>query len=421
MKRLLSIIFLILLIIFFFLYFKKEEDVIENEKKLEIVLEKELVNITDYYVYGNHFNIEGNINLNNSDIKNYSLILKNSKKEIKLDCIFQNKDNSITFKTSDYINKGINLDDLKIGNWSLFIKYQDDNTNKYYGFINNTHYDDIEYYTITKNNTNNKINIIFDKNNNFVNFIVKKSSLPDDVYDITIDPGHGGVDTGASGRYEGVIYNEADLTLKIAIQLKKDLEKNGYKVKLTRENDMDIDNYGDTGRSVIPNKYHSKLCLSLHLNSGNSEMSYGGLEIYTPNDVDYSLARLLASNLSSVLDVSKKKFNRIENGIYFNGFTKESIQELNEQYLKQKYNIYDIKIGAPEMFMIREVGGKATYAYVDGRNSKHGKNIFYNSNQTAESYLLELGYITYSNDLKKIIEKGNLISEQIKKAITDYY
>lgn len=418
MKKVLSIIVFVLLIVFFFLYFNKKNDLIENSK-VEFDLEEELANITDYYVYGNHFNIEGNINLSSYDLKKYSLILKNNQQEIKLDCSFKISNNEIHFKTSDLINKGINLDSLKVGRWTLFIKYEDGDINKYYGFINKTDYDNIEYFTMTKNNMNNKIDIIFNEDAH-VDFVIEKSSLPENVYDIVIDPGHGGIDTGATGKYEGVVYNEADITLKLALQLKKSLEKKGYKVKLTRENDRDIDNYGEEGRAVIPNKYHAKLCLSLHLNSENGKMNYGGLEVYTPNNIDYTFARLLVSNLSSVMDVSKKKFNRIENGIYFNGFTKESIQELNAQYQKQNYQMYDIKVGAPEMFMIREVGGRMTYAYVDGRNTKHGKNLFYNSNQTAESYLLELGYITYSDDLENIIKKGNTISEKIGQTIMDY-
>lgn len=40
--------------------------------------------------------------------------------------------------------------------------------------------------------------------------------------------------------------------------------------------------------------------------------------------------------------------------------------------------------------MLRETGGIATKAYVDGRNPNYGKNMFYNSNIGVEAYLLEL-------------------------------
>ena len=40
--------------------------------------------------------------------------------------------------------------------------------------------------------------------------------------------------------------------------------------------------------------------------------------------------------------------------------------------------------------MLRETGGIATSAYVDGRNPSYGANMFYNSNIGVEAYLLEL-------------------------------
>lgn len=54
--------------------------------------------------------------------------------------------------------------------------------------------------------------------------------------------------------------------------------------------------------------------------------------------------------------------------------------------------------------MLRETGGIATGAYVDGRNKAYGTNKFYNSNIGIEAYLLELGYINNSNDMKNLLE-----------------
>ena len=417
MRKIFGIILLILFIVFAFVYFNKKE--LKEEKDSSIDIEG-YAKITNYYIYGNHFNMEGYINVDNTNIDEYELILKNDKKEVTLDCSFQNKDNKIFFQTSSLINQGIDLDALKIGDWYLLIKYQD----QYYSFINETDDTNMEYYTMTKNGKNNKIDIAVDykmEENDYVRFIIKESKLPKDVYDITIDPGHGGIDTGAIGKLNGVTYNEADLALKIALDLKKDLEKKGYKVKITRDGDIDLDNYGENGRAVIPNKYHSKLCLSLHLNSENKKMNYGGLEIYTPNDIDYTLAKVFVSNLGTVMQISQKQFNRVGKGVYFEGFTRESIKEVNEQYQKKNLKTYEIVLKAPEMFMIREVGGRMTHAYVDGRNPSHGLNEYYDANQTAESYLLELGYITYTDDLNIIVNKGKEISQKISTSIIDYY
>ena len=80
---------------------------------------------------------------------------------------------------------------------------KDENT-IYYNLINQTKYSNLEYYTLTKNNSNNKIDITF---NNYLTLTNKKTKLPSDYYDIVVDPGHGGKDVGANknGYYESKI------------------------------------------------------------------------------------------------------------------------------------------------------------------------------------------------------------------------
>ena len=425
MKKLLGLIILILLILYGYLYINKINKKEEKIKFLSIVEEQE-ANINNYYIYGNHFNIEGILGIDNVSTNNFSLVLKNNDEEIILDCNFEIKENKLFFYTSDLINKGINLDTLNQGNYYILIKYTTEEATKYYSLNNNTSDSNLEYYTITKNNKNNKIDIKFkkdkidNKNINYLKLSIKKSKLPNDIYDIAIDPGHGGVDSGADQKYDGKTYYEKDITLEVALNLKKELEHLGYKVLLTREKDKDLDYYNEIGRATLPNKYHTKLCISIHLNSEDSKMNYGGVEVYTPNDIDYSLSRLLASKISEINGFSQKIHNKIEDGVYFNGFTEESIKKANEENKEKGLKTYDIKVGTPEMYMIREVGGRITNAYVDGRNDKYGLNPYYNSNQTAESYLIELGYMSYIDDLKKLID-NKIYSQKISEAIKEFY
>ena len=81
---------------------------------------------------------------------------------------------------------------------------------------------------------------------------------------------------------------------------------------------------------------------------------------------------------------------------------------------------YNIVLNCPYMYMIREVGGIHTYAYVDGRNSYYGLNSHYNSNHTAEPYLLELAYINYPNDLSKAVNNSDDFSNAISNSIKEY-
>ena len=382
-------------------------------------LEDETFYVEKYSIFGTHLNIKACTNKKlNGEL---SLVLKNKKEELNLDSNFTNQDKTC-FYTSEKNNEGIYLDELKEGNFILLVKEQVEDEEKYYSLENKTDYDDLTYYTITKNYQNNKIDINFNtyKEKYYLSVNIKPTNLPNNVYDITIDPGHGGIDPGASYKLNGKVYTESELALKIAKILKSDLEDLGLKVKLTRESDVALSNFGDDGRAVIPNEVKSKYSLSLHLNSLDVKSTYGGVEVYIPNDVNYKLSSLIADNISKIVGYSKKQTDRVDHGISFDSFTNSDIEDYRKELLQKNLKTYNIKVGSPYMFMIREVGGINTYAYVDGRNEDQGNNKYYNSNQTAEPYLIELGYINYAKDLENLSQKSDLFSKAIKDALEEY-
>ena len=416
MKKIFIFIIVILGIIYGYYKFIYSRDNINNILKNT---ENESFYVERYTIFGTHLNISACMdNILDGDL---SLVLKNNNDEINIKSEFTVDDNTC-FILSDNNNEGIYLDDLKLGNYVLLVKEINNDDIKYYSLENKTEYNDLTYYTITHNDKNNKINIKFDRYNDkeYLILNISKTSLPDEVYDITIDPGHGGNDPGTSYKLNNKVYNESEIILKIALLLKKDLEDLGLKVKLTRDSDDNLPNYGSDGRSVIPNKVNSKYSISIHINSFSGNMNYGGVEIYTPNNINYEFASLLADNISDIVGYSKKQIGKVDNGVYYTYFTKEDIQDSKEEMLEENKKPYDIEVGAPYMFMIREVGGINTYAYVDGRNVDHGYNEFFNLNQTAEPYLLELGYINYEKDLESLANKPELFSKAISKAIQQH-
>ena len=117
------------------------------------------------------------------------------------------------------------------------LRLNNSKTYKYYSLENTNNLNDIEYYTLTKDEKNNKIDIKFDKETfnekeySYLGLTVSSSKLPEDVYDFVIDPGHGGTDAGET--YSG--NKEADIVLDYSKLLKEKLEAKGYKVKLTRD------------------------------------------------------------------------------------------------------------------------------------------------------------------------------------------
>lgn len=88
----------------------------------------------------------------------------------------------------------------------------------------------------------------------------KETAGTREVKTIVIDPGHGGKDSGALGKNS----QEKDLVLAIGKLLKKELEKAGFKVKMTRDKDVFIE-LGQ--RANLANQWDGDLFISLHCNA----------------------------------------------------------------------------------------------------------------------------------------------------------
>ena len=375
-------------------------------------------NITYYDIYGIHMNFEGEFQLSDN-LTNPSLVLANASKEIPIKADINNKDDSYHFKTSEYINDGINLENLDVGTFYFLIKAYENDKVKYFPLINDTKYDDLTYYTLTKNNSHKKIDITWDRyqSNEILGFHIKNTHLPDEVYDITVDPGHDGNDAGMIVCENGDVpnnlgkcpnskaYKESDINFRVSKALKEELEKLGFKVKLTRESENDtVPTYGDMGSGTTANKVKSKFNIALHHNSTNvpgGMASTHGLEVYVAGNSKFDLARLLVQNVCKYgkTSTSTKNEFKVEDGIY------------------QRFSDDGI---TPYYYMIREVGGIATGAYVDGSNEKYDKNPYYNSNNTAEGYLLELGYIDNVKELHNILDNPKGYAKGIALAIVEY-
>lgn len=387
--------------------------------------------VSKYIVYGTHFNIEGTLEytkVSGISIKNVSLIAKNlNSPELIIDSTYNYSDNIISFSTIDKINSGLDLESLKNSNYYLALKVSLTNGDtNYYSLINKTEYPSVTYYSLTKNNTNNKIDIKFDTYNQipYMCFLISTiNALPNDVYDVVIDPGHGGADSGAV--YKD--YKESSIVLDCAKNLKSNLEDLGLKVLLTRDGSEDnsykeSNTYEDNGRVTVANESHAKISLSLHLNS-NTDVKSGGIEVYSPSNCDLTLASLLASNISTYTgaNYSSRKSFKQSDGVYVQNFTNADILAFETKAKKQGYEPYKLTKSTPYLYMIREIGGIATNAFVDGRNTNYGANKYYKSNIGIEGYLIELGYMKVSSDLENILSNSNKYMLGISDAIKTFY
>lgn len=372
------------------------------------------VDVNTFTIYGKYLNLKGKL----PDITDeYSIVFKNNTDEINIP--IETDDNG--FYTSKYINNGINLEKLNLGNYLMLLcnKKQENKEQTCYHLSNKTEYHDNKYYTMTKNNTNNLItfNETSYNNHNYWEISIKQESLPDDVYDIVLDPGHGGVDTGAgNGRY-----NESTFNLDYAKTLKEALEEEGLKVKLTREEDKQIDLYGEGSRTGIPYEVKAKLMLSIHLNSSNYK-NQNGVEVYRAYQDNNDYAKIIADNIVTHANAnySINPMNKIMDGVYMRVYSKEDIAAQKKDAKRNGYEPYNFTDHETYYYFIRETGGIMTKAFSDGRNPKYKENIYRNYNQAVEAYLCELAYISNTNDLKKIINNKDGYIKALKESVLSY-
>jgi N-acetylmuramoyl-L-alanine amidase len=101
---------------------------------------------------------------------------------------------------------------------------------------------------------------------------------------VMIDPSHGGNDKGAS--FGGKLV-EKDITLRLAREVRKELEERGIAVRLLRESDVDL---SLDHRAEITNEQRAGLYVALHAGGPGK-----GIRVYAPllTDVQPQTGRLL--------------------------------------------------------------------------------------------------------------------------------
>lgn len=422
MKKVIIFIFVVLLAIGGYWGYQKFYD--RAIPVLEV--EERHASISEYYIYGTTINMVGSVKDIDTKYSSVDLVLYDG--EFRSIEIVPKKDiNNLSFYITEEINGGYYVDDIPVGEYPMFLRFtydnkddknkskskdKDDNkTYKYYVLDNDTDYKTSTYYTTST--YNNIIEINSDNDYGTMMLNVTKNN-EEEIYDVVIDPGHGGEDGGATVGND----SEKQLTMEIANKVKDKLEESGYKVKLTREENQfteadyfeeyNVTGVDYTGRAVIPQEVHAKYLVSIHINSSTGKY-VNGMEVYAPDNISYDLAQLFVDNITNDtgVGISTNTTNRISPGIYVHNFSEGEIASAKERYDRLNYKHYELlSTKSNYLYMIREPGGYLLGAYVDDSNPDTvGINPYYNSNVGVEAYLIELGYLTNNDDLDKIKNK----------------
>lgn len=391
-------------------------------------LQPKHVKVTEFFVYGTSLNITGTLeNINKDNIESARLIITDGMYEtsnFKLE--YTVKDNIFQF-TTESVNEGVNLEKLENGEYFVLLrfKFNNNNSHKFYALENVSEYKPIDYYTITKDGKNQRIDIGFDKREykkqsiDYMYISKKDFELPENIYDFVIDPGHGGKD---SGEKKGE-HTEKDIALDVAKKLYDKLTSKGYKVFITRDgvNDGNISSttmYDQDGRINKSCRTKAKYMISLHINDGAKNAS--GLEVYAPSKINLNLASKLSKKIvdSTELEYSNSKTYKKSDGVYVHNFNKMTMDAFIKSCENKGFTPYNIDTETQYLYTIREVGGIAQRAYVDGRNIQYGTNNYWNANYGIECYQIEMGYI--NTDLEKILNSKDGIAEAITCALVEH-
>ena len=153
--------------------------------------------------------------------------------------------------------------------------------------------------------------------------VISESAPIPDRKCVIIDPGHGGIDGGATsctGVYESVI------NLEISLRLKDLMHLLGIQTSMTRTTDTSIHTVGDTiaaqkvsdlkNRVQIANESQNAILVSIHQNHFTDDRYSGAQVFYSDSNESANLAKKLQSTLVQTLNPGSKREAKRGEGIY---------------------------------------------------------------------------------------------------------
>lgn len=212
--------------------------------------------------------------------------------------------------------------------------------------------------------------------------------VPENIYDIVIDPGHGGFDPGTS--HAG--YTEANEVLKFSELLAERFADHGLKVLLTRTEDLDPSGRSDVEYNVMPyieagrvDKVYSsqaKYVISNHLNALDGKTA--GFEVYSSVFSTNEWSDLVVTEMKGIgrkIHDSLNNAFRVSEGVYKRSYDCEPDITYNYACRANKVDY---------LYILRESGGALTQPIgIVKNNSKYKKA----PNYGAESILVEYAYL----------------------------
>lgn len=348
--------------------------------------------------------VETDVIINDVYFYGEKMFFESSEKVIKL--YLNEKGKTHTYSLENSLESGVDISKIPIGKYSVKASTRLFDKN----IIGNGEIKR-EIYTITRNNDNKKIEVSLSETEAIIS--ITKEELPTNVYDVIIDAGHGGSDSGACWD----IMCEREMMLQFSNILKENLEEEGLKVAMTRtdnvtwsEDDYYMSPYTEDGRVVSAYQKKAKIMISNHLNSINTSNNSDvkGFEVYQSKYTDTKLSEAIVRNLAEITTKSSKKEGEIKNGIY---------AHLSDDFTFKPYFLRKY-IPSDFFYLIRETGGEAIGAtLVKERSDFLAEESFKYGTQ---SIIVEYAYISNETDKKHFLMTYEEYAKKVSNAIIEY-
>lgn len=223
---------------------------------------------------------------------------------------------------------------------------------------------------------------------------------------IALDPGHGGVDTGAvHGQAK-----EADLVLKVSQRLKVLLDKDEtLKVTVTRVQDKNI---SLPARVKIAEDAKADVFVSLHANAASDQRAKG-VEFFFQNNLPPDEESLFLASQENQAMMNSKELREISGGDELS--KKGDIAAIVEDLRRQNRLVSSLNL-SQTLTHIWDQDDKASQATIK-------QAPFYVISKTSmPSVLIEIGFLTNPKEAKRLLtpEYQNDLAKKIYTALLSY-
>lgn len=231
-------------------------------------------------------------------------------------------------------------------------------------------------------------------------------ALPASALHIVLDPGHGGVDTGA-------VYGaakEADLVLRVAQRLQKILEKDPqFKVTMTRHQDR---NLTLPARVELAETAKADLFVSLHANAASDQRAKG-VEFFFQNNLQPDEESLFLASQENQMLLNNKEISAISGGEDLS--KKGDVAAIIEDLHRQNRMTQSLRL-TQTLSKVWSTDALAAPATIK-------QAPFYVVSKTSmPSVLIEIGFLTNPRESKKLmsLEYQNGLAQKIYSALVAY-